>query len=254
MKRFLTMISMVGLFMSFSACQENKNVSEKINVTEKSLTHVDFNSIDKVFASVKDSEKVVFLLRHGERGKDYSPAGLLTERGLLQSKEVGEKIKTEEEFFYASSSIARTQQTCENIALGREEKNYKRETWDILSGDWYEKAPEKVEEIGRSWELVSKWAYEGGYDEAFYDLKTRSEEWLDSLRARLPDMKRLNVLISHDFFVIGMTVFATDKKIDLRHWQNGKWINYLAGIAIIVSPNGKMRLEPVRGLESGVLK
>lgn len=47
-----------------------------------------FSNIADVFKEVKTDETVVFVLRHAERGEDYSPAGLLTENGKKQSRTV----------------------------------------------------------------------------------------------------------------------------------------------------------------------
>ena len=86
---------------------------------QPTYTDIGFNDIADVFAEVKDNETIVFLLRHGERGRDYSKAGLLTENGKAQARMVGEKIKNGEQAFYAHSDYDRTKQTCENIAIGR---------------------------------------------------------------------------------------------------------------------------------------
>lgn len=64
-------------------------------------------------------------------------------------------------------------------------------------------------------------------------------------------MKRINVLISHDFTVSALTIYASNREIDLRYWVNCKWIHYLTGIAIIFDSEGKMRCKPVRGLDTG---
>ena len=248
MKKLFVFVAAITLAFSLFACGDS-------GTSSSSFTDIGFNDIDKVLAEVADSETVVFLLRHAERGEDYSREGLLTENGIEQSKSVGEKLQSDEEFFYASSDFGRTQQTCDGIAEGRGEKNYQRETWGILAGSWYEKdAALNVEKNWHDWETFSKWAYNGGFTEGYYDLATRSEEWLDSLTAHLPSMKRVNILISHDFFVVGMTVYGSNKEVDLHYWANHKWINYLAGIAIIIEPNGKMRFKTVRGLKTGRLQ
>ena len=249
MKKAIAFIFAMVLAASFVACSDNSSSSTP------TFTDIGFNDINEVLTDVADSETVVFLLRHAERVADYSSAGLLTENGKEQAKTVGKKIKSDEEVFYASSDYARTQQTCEGIAEGRGEKNYQRETWDFLSGEWYEK--DFLVNIQNNWHnfnSFSQWAYEGGFTGAFYDLTTRSEEWLDSLENHLPSMKRLNILISHDFLVAGLAIYTTNKEIDLHYWVNQKWINYLAGIAIIIEPSGKMRYKTVRGLESGLLQ
>lgn len=66
-------------------------------------------------------------------------------------------------------------------------------------------------------------------------------------------MKRINVLVSHDLLVSAMTVYLTNKQIDLHYWENHRWLNYLAGLAFIFDPEGQMRVKTVRGLDSGVM-
>ena len=251
MKKLFAFAATTVLAFSLLACSENGTSSSRTAF----VSDIGFNDIDKVLVEVADSETVVFLLRHAERGEDYSRAGLLTENGIEQSKSVGAKLRTDEEFFYASSDYGRTQQTCDGIAEGRGEKNYQRETWNILAGEWYEKdVALNIEKNWHNWETFSEMAYEGGFSQGYYDLASRSEEWLDSLTARLPSMKRVNILISHDFLVAGMTIYGANWQIDLRQWMNGKWINYLAGIAIIIDPSGNRRFITVRGLETGRLQ
>ena len=63
---------------------------------QETYTDIGFTDIADVFASLKKNEKVVFLLRHGERGRDYSKNGLLTENGKAQARSVGEKIASGE--------------------------------------------------------------------------------------------------------------------------------------------------------------
>ena len=220
---------------------------------QQTYTDIGFNDIADVFAEVKANETVVFLLRHGERGRDYSKAGLLTENGKAQARMVGEKIKNGEQAFYAHSDYDRTKQTCENIAIGRGDE-FIHEEWGILNGDWYRRDIPAIKRNGwDNWESLSQWAYEGGKEEGFYNLEYRSKEWLDSLKSYLPRMKRINVLVSHDYMVTPMAVYASEGKVDLHYWVNRKWINYLAGVAIIIDKDGNMRFKTVRGLDSGVL-
>ena len=219
-----------------------------------------FIDIEEVFAAVADSERVVFLLRHGERGPNYSSTGGLTQNGKLQAQNVGIKIKNGEVAFYAHSDYMRTTQTCENIAIGRGDNSYVIEEWPFLSGNWYKKDSKVISGNGwESWESVSRWEYgvegdeKGKYSEGFYELYERSELWIDSLKTHLPSMKRINVLVSHDMLVSAMVVYVTNKRVDLRYYENEKWINYLAGLAIIIDPKGNMTFIPVRGLDSGVM-
>ena len=213
-----------------------------------------FNDIADVIKEVKANETVVFVLRHAERGEDYSPAGLLTEKGKEQARMVGGKIKTSETAFYAHSDYERTKQTCEYIAIGRND-DFVHEQWDILHGEYFMRDAEMVKANGLdSWEAGAQWAYEGKYeDKVYYNLDRRAAEWMNSLTMRLPTMKRINMLVSHDFVVMALIIYATNRQIDFHYWVNHKWINYLAGIAVIFDSQGNMRFKTVRGLESGYL-
>jgi hypothetical protein len=53
--------------------------------------------------------------------------------------------------------------------------------------------------------------------------------------------------------VTPLTVYGTEKKVNLRYFDTKQWINYLAGIAIIMDGSGKIRYVPVRGLDSGTM-
>lgn len=211
-----------------------------------------FADIADVFDELKDDETVVFLLRHGERGEDFSPAGLLTENGKLQAQLVGRKIRNGEQAFYAHSDYGRTKQSCENVAIGRGDE-FIHEEWDILNGEYFMRDTASLYANNLySWAAASEWAYEGKYvEEGYYNFELRCEEWFQSLLALLPKMKRINVLVSHDFTVSALTIFASNREIDLHYWINRKWIHYLTGIAIIIDKEGRMMCKPVRGLDTG---
>jgi broad specificity phosphatase PhoE len=224
------------------------------NDNEQSFPDCGFNDIADVFREVKADEQVVFVLRHAERGEDYSPAGLLTENGKAQARATGEKIKNGEASFYAHSDYERTKQTCENIAIGRGDE-FVHEQWDILHGEYFMRDVELIYANGLySWEAASQWAYEGKFvDKGYYNLDQRAAEWLASLKAKLPTMKRINVLVTHDYVVSALAIWASQHQIDLHYWINHKWINYLAGIAVIIDKNGNARIRTVRCLNTGYL-
>lgn len=245
----LLMALAVMMSVSMMSCKEEHD-EEQLPV----YPDVGFADIGDVFASLKPTDQVVFLLRHAERGADYSINGLLTENGKLQAQSVGKKIRNGEQAFYAHSNYGRTKQTCENIAIGRGDDFVDDEEWDILTGDWYRKDLAVLEEKGwDNWQTASQWAYEGGFEEGFYNLDERSEEWLDSLKQHLPSMKRINVLVSHDYMVSAMAIYASNRQVDMHYWKNNRWLNYLAGVAIIIDQRGLMRMKTIRGLDSGVL-
>jgi hypothetical protein len=98
----------------------------------------------------------------------------------------------------------------------------------------------------------SEYAYKGSYSDAFYPLESRSQEFItEVVKPQFSKVNRVGVWISHDTFVVPLTVALTEKKVNLRYFDTKQWINYLAGIAIIMDSKGDLRYVPVKGLSSG---
>ena len=70
---------------------------------------------------------------------------------------------------------------------------------------------------------------------------------------RFAKVNRVGVWISHDMMVVPLTAFCTNGKANLRYFDTKQWINYLAGVAIILGTDGTLRYEPVKGLSSGTM-
>ena len=216
----------------------------------------DFEDLGDVYKNLKSGEKVIFLLRHAERTNDTGKKGNLTDGGKTQSKNVGAKLKGES-IYFANSTYTRSIETCENIAAGAG-TNYTENTIEDLDGEWYVKDNSQYESCksanGGGWGTNSAYAYKGICPEAFYDFEDRSEEFLrEIVKPHFAKVKKVGVWISHDTFVVPFTAYCTDKKVNLRYFDTKQWINYLAGVAIIIDASGKMRYLPVKGLESGTM-
>ena len=220
-----------------------------------------FVDIQDVYEGIKDNERVIFVIRHAERGDDTSKSGTLTSNGKTQSQNVGKKLtKFSEDFLLGGSEFLRAHQTVENIAIGRGQQSDVRDTFPELNDDWYEKnheASEKAKsECGGGWELTSKYAYTGAYttgtNAAFYKLDERSVELIvDVLLKKYNDPShRFVMLSSHDKVMVPLVVYCTNKKVNLKKHDGGKWLNYLAGVAIIIDELGNRRYIPVKGLSS----
>ena len=127
-----------------------------------------------------------------------------------------------------------------------------------MDGAWYvkdeAKANDYVNSDGGGWVVYSKYAFTGAYEDAFYDLKTRSEELIkDNILAYIPTMKRVNFMCTHDYLVVPLLAYVTDGHANVRYYEKWKWVNYLSGVAMIISPDGSIRYVPVKGLESGTM-
>ena len=215
-----------------------------------------FDDIADVLATVAPGEKVIFILRHGERTDDTGKNGHLTDNGKKQSQSVGAKLKGES-ISFANSTYTRSKETAENFATGAG-LTFAENTIEELDGAWFVKDDSRLENYkssdGGGWVVTSAYAYQGKYSDAFYDLDKRGEEFINTVvMPRFADINRIGVWISHDMLVVPLAVYATSKKVNLRYFDTKQWINYLAGVAIILDSNGIARYVPVKGLASGTM-
>ena len=214
----------------------------------------EFEEIADVYKGLKSGEKVIFVLRHAERTSDTGKNGHLTEGGQKQSQSVGEKFKGES-IYFANSTYTRSKETCEYFAKGAG-ADYSENTIEELDGEWFVKDESKYSNYkngnGGGWVVNSEYAYKGSYSDAFYPLESRSQEFItEVVKPQFSKVNRVGVWISHDTFVVPLTVALTEKKVNLRYFDTKQWINYLAGIAIIMDSKGDLRYVPVKGLSSG---
>lgn len=216
----------------------------------------EFEDLEDVYKGLKAGEKVIFFLRHAKRSDDTGKNGHLTDEGKAQSQGVGAKLKGED-IYFANSTYTRSMETCENVAKGAG-VSFTENTIEALDGEWYVKDNNKLEQYksnnGGGWVVASEYAYKGSYTDAFYDLGTYSESFItEIIKPEFANVKKVGVFISHDMFVVPLTAYFTDKKVNLRYFDTKQWINYLAGLAIIMGKDGTIRYVPVRGLDSGTM-
>ena len=263
MKRFdLTAICLAAaLFATSCTSDGNPIVTNSPDISGKPQQEDGFTDIAEIYANLKPDEKAVFIIRHSERTDDTGPKGTLTENGYNYAHKLGKRLAAiaQEDFYYGYSGYVRTQETCEGIALGKGQQNYTLNTLYCLDGGWYIKDGDKVSEYAEAelggWELYSKYAFTGAYPDAFYDLKTRSEQLLkEEILANISTMNRVNFMCTHDFLVVPLLAYVTDGRANVRYYQNGRWVNYLAGVAMIISTDGSIRYVPAKGLESGTMR
>ena len=219
-----------------------------------------FTDIVEVYASLAPSDKAVFIIRHSERTDDTGKNGHLTDNGKQYARDLGKRFAAvaKEDFYYGYSGYTRTQETCENIALGKGQSNYSLDVLPYMDGNWYVKDEDKVdsymESDGGGWMVYSKYAFTGAYSDAFYDLETRSEQLLkNNVIANLASMNRVNIMCTHDFMVVPLLAYTTNGHANVKYYEKWKWVNYMAGVAMIISPDGSIRYIPVKGLETGVM-
>ncbi|MCQ2097492.1 MAG: histidine phosphatase family protein [Fibrobacter sp.] len=218
---------------------------------------MEFTPVEEVYAGLAADEQVVFVLRHAERTNETGEKGHLTDGGKLQAQGVGKKFVGAGPFYFGYSGYTRTLETCENIALGGGQSNVSPEIIDGLDGDYYIKDQSRYGAYkasdGGSLNVYTKYVYRDMYADAFYDLEKRSKEFVSTyILANRGKLQKVNFYISHDMMVLPLAVYASQKKVNLRYFDNRNWLNFLTGVAVIFNSAGTVRYVPVRGLETGI--
>lgn len=228
-----------------------------------------FYDVGDVYNAVPATSKLVFVMRHAERETSEGQESLLTEKGVQQALSVGAKLAGgDESFYYSSTDFIRTRTTAENIAKGRGETGVEVVTWEGINGGYFLKVPTDtmdafVRNRGGSWKFISSWAYDDPNPSRFtkdkipeylYDLMPRGDQFVNEvILANLPNWKRVNVLISHDLLIEPLVAYASNRTVDLKFYESGKWANYLSGMAVVVDEANLVTLLPVRGIEYGYM-
>ena len=226
--------------------------------------YTSFVGIQKIYESLEATDKVVFLLRHAHRTASTDSTGVLTGKGYVQADRVGQHIAGTEEIKYWHSEIARTLQTCMAIAQGRGQTEITHTALKDLNGGWFEKDHAKIEEFyanePTSYDVVSRWAYNDyldpatTYNEGYYDLMERGAQFMnDIVIAKIAPQSRISIVVSHDQMLYPLTIFATNRALEMKHHEDKSWLNFLAGVAVIIKADGTVKYVPVKGLDEGTM-
>lgn len=227
----------------------------------------EFIDVGDVYRATQCNEKVVFFIRHGQREASIERESQLTEDGALEAQAMGAKLIGPEKFAYVHSGFVRTYQTVLNVALGRGEAqmlpdstvlNFQADTIPQLADGWYMKDKERRDfyvqrdSIRNINVMYTKWVYDGEYSDVFYDLAERSEELIHTFLVKdYAEMPKFTVVASHDQVIVPLAAYATDKKIDIILHRTYNWLEYLAGVGIIINDKNEIRFVAVKGGETG---
>ena len=248
---------------SSDVAKSSSSSQTSLPAKEISLDENGFATVADVYKSLTADEKAVFIIRHSEREDDVAIETELTANGVKMAQDLGATLKSDEEFSYITSGFVRTNETANNISKGRGEASLPKliTNYDI-TGNWFLKISAdslaqyatKLNMKGSSVELMAHWAYDGGYPDLLHELAPRAEEFMQKVILKnLSKWKRVSIMVSHDILVMPLTVFGSNKKVALKYHEDYHWINYIAGLAIIIGTDNSMRYVPVKGAASGVI-
>ncbi len=237
-----------------------------------------FVDVGDIYKNIQCNEKVVFILRHAERQSFTGSASTLTEDGFQAAIDAGKKLIGPEPFKYIYSGMTRTKQTAMGVAAGRGEITYTAEmgfdeedverlfvtspefvadTIPELRDGWFLKDKDlrdvyiKQDTITNVNMMYSAWVYDGKYADVFYDLEARSLELIGLMVKDYASMPKYTMVASHDQVLMPLTAWATNKQIDLKLHEitSRKWLDYLAGVAIIINDKDEVRYVAARGMD-----
>ena len=232
-------------------------------LSQVTLDENGFATVADVYRSLAPDERAVFVIRHSEREDAVTMETELTANGVKMAQDLGKTLQGDEEFSYITSGFVRTNETANNISKGRGEASLPKliTNYDI-TGNWFlrtsaDSLADYATQLGMkgsSVELMAHWAYGEPYPDVLRELDPRAEEFMQSVILKnLSKWKRVSIMVSHDIFVMPLTVYGSQRKVALKYHEDYHWINYIAGLAIIVDSNNGLRYIPVKGAESGVI-
>ncbi len=216
---------------------------------------VAFSSISEIYGSLDSAETVVFLIRDaadsvGPRGERH-----LTAKAAEAARKFGAALPKGETIFYGVPVDESTAETVTNIAVGHEDTvdstlmahvaSLENDHLFRVSVDSLESFA-AAEGLDGARELVSRWAYgDDSWPELFYEILTRGKVALGEATKDFLKWERISVLVAEEMLVMPLVVYASDRKVDLRYFDDGNWLAPLSGLAVVIRDQKIDRYVPL---------
>lgn len=211
------------------------------------------------FGSLEPDERVILLLRHGER-RHITPADTdsgahvgLTDRGRQQGYDLGVAIgpgvagSVYHDAVYFSSPVGRCVETAQRIGQGRESAGAPAapevKVLDCLGDYFVQDYDEYLKTLNENfYPNICQWISAGEHP-AFYPLADRAEEMFRMMLQKMDDPAsyaefnlqkppRYGIFCSHDAWIVPC----------LKHFCGfeftpQQWMNFLSGVAFVLGPS-----------------
>ena len=264
--------------------EEEKQIEETYKRVTTSWSQSDWNSYRYALASIGANDKYIMVIRHADRNSDDTGiTGDINETGLNSCKTVAEQMKDGTTWtkdgvtylidcpannaHYFSTNYTRTKHTAQALATYRLDTDSAASDYsgitdatDILVAERFLKEPK---ESGNS-DLLSRWINNpssltqeeltvnlgvNSAEEATTKLVTLANQFTQEIIA-LAD-KKLNVFVTHDYFLVPLVAAMTDLKCSKT--DSNKWLNYEAGLGIILHNDNTFEAFPIRCKSNGYM-
>ena len=264
--------------------EEKQKIEDTFIRITTSWSQSSWNSYRNALASIGADDKYIMIIRHADRDSgDTGVTGDINETGLNSCKTVAEQMKdgtswtkdgvtylidcTANDAHYFSTNYTRTKHTAQALATYRLDTDSAASDYsgitdatEILVAERFLKEPK---ESGNS-ELLSKWINNpssltqeeltvnlgvNSAEEATTKLLTLANQFTQEILA-LAD-KRLNVFVTHDYFLVPLVAAMTSIKCSKT--DSNKWLNYEAGLGIILHNDDTFEAFPIRCKSDGYM-
>ena len=220
-------------------------------------------TVKHILPQIAEDDKIIYLIRHSERGSDTSTEGDLTDNGITLAQNFAKMLVNgfetssgnvncePNDAHYFSTDFARTKHTAQVIAETRGDTDYASPTYenitlidDLICGDkfWPDAHTSDLKKYAyKPEELTSEQLESLGVSTVEEAIEKRQTDFENITQAliKLAD-KRLNVMITHDYFLytyLGAAMY-TDATCTDKESVCGT-VSYLDGAVIIIHPDEK---------------
>ena len=264
--------------------EEEKQIEETYKRVTTAWSQSDWNSYRYALASIGANDKYIMVIRHADRNSDDTGVtGDINETGLNSCKTVAEQMKDGTTWtkdgvtylidcpannaHYFSTNYTRTKHTAQALATYRLDTDSAASDYsgitdatEILVAERFLKEPK----VSGNSDLLSRWINApssltqeeltvnlgvNSAEEATTKLVTLANQFTQEIIA-LAD-KKLNVFVTHDYFLVPLVAAMTDVK--LSKTDSNKWLNYEAGLGIILHNDNTFEVFPIRCKSNGYM-
>ena len=238
-----------------------EEIAKDAPFVEASSANGTLTPVADLLASLQPTDRVIFVLRHARRGSGTGRETPLHNTGVNQAQSLGAAIaavNATDPIFYAHSDYVRTQQTAQNIFVGRggDAATFTSTIVPKLAGGGYVKndsllklhAEEDFET--NQIQTFANWMYNGVYEDAFNDLTQTSVAFLTQhILPAFPNEYRIGIMVSHDMTIAPLVAYCTKHAVNFKaHEKLDYWLGFVQGLAIVIASDGSRKYYPVNGL------
>ena len=264
--------------------EEKKQIEETYKRVTTAWSQSDWNSYRYALASIGADDKYIMVIRHADRdSNDTGITGDINETGLNSCKTVAEQMKDGTTWtkdgvtylidcpannaHYFSTNYTRTKHTAQALAEYRLDTDSAAADFSGITDATATLVAErflKEPKVSGNSDLLSRWINDPSsltqeeltvnigvstQEAATERLTTLANQFIQEIIA-LAD-KRLNVFVTHDYYLVPLVAAMTDVKCSKT--DSNKWLNYEAGLGIILHSDNTFEIFPIRCKSKGYM-